>query len=285
MPEDLLLEELKAHLQDTDTYEIQDKDDHEKYFTIQLHAVQDAIIFFKQPKLLIENPSKRYIYFLPKIHKELCNWRSRLHPKMRPIVSDTNSVMFNLAKHILPTLQSLERNIKTLITSSLAVAYNIENLNRKNGPNYTTQLATIDVESLFTKIPLDRLLDIVNSLCHKHLPFTHNIEKLMYYLKSIINFNTFQINNTFCLQKVGLPMGGPSNGTLANIYLGHLERNMSNFSGAILFLRYMDDILLIIDGNNLVLQNFISLLRSTYNLSITASYNKQFLFLLNFANI
>jgi hypothetical protein len=141
LPEEILLAELNIHLQDTETYDIISEDKYQQIFDTQLKAVQDAIRFYQNPKLLPDKPSIRYIYFLPKTHKELADWRTHLHPKMRPIVSDTNSVTCKLAKHILPLLQILEAKIESTITSSLSVAYNIENRNAYNSPTRSTQMA------------------------------------------------------------------------------------------------------------------------------------------------
>ena len=62
-------------------------------------------------------------------------------------------------------LQKIERNLSTTVTSSLAVAHNIADLNkilatRTNLPTLIL-LAPIYVESLFTRIPQPQLLTIV----------------------------------------------------------------------------------------------------------------------------
>jgi hypothetical protein len=104
LEESTLQNELCIHLQDTDTYEQIPPEIHSSYMNIQLQSIQDAVIYYRDPKLLPLKPSMRYIYFLPKIHKEFSEWRTMFHPKMRPIVSDTGSVTYHLARRLLPTL-------------------------------------------------------------------------------------------------------------------------------------------------------------------------------------
>jgi hypothetical protein len=97
----------------------------------------------------------------------------------------------------------------------------------------------------------------------------------MNYLKTIIKCNIFQVNENYCLQKIGLPMGGPLSGTLANIYLGVLEKYVVNIPQICLYNRYMDDILLIANFSDEDLNDFLTTLQRTYGLRITSNHNKQ----------
>jgi hypothetical protein len=270
-----LRRELATHLKDSETYQIISIKENLHYVSIQLKAVQDAVNFYGQRLLLVVKPSNRYIYFLPKIHEDIQDWRSTLHPKMRPIISDTCSITSKLAKHILPHLQYIESKINSTVTSSLAVVDNIAVLNETKPFTNTTQIATIDVESLFTKIPQSHLLDIVNASLLNYFDTSEKKQKFMHYLQTIISFNTFQVNDNFCLQKIGLPMGGPLSGTLANIYLGFTEKSIIDNPGILLYNRYMDDILVICNFSDKEIEKFILTLQSTVQLNMTASYNKQ----------
>jgi hypothetical protein len=70
-------------------------------------------------------------------------------------------------------------------------------------------------------------------------------------------------------------MGGPLSGTLANIYLGFMERRVITIPQILLYNRYMDDILVICNYSDQELEQFINQLHSAINLKITASYNKE----------
>jgi hypothetical protein len=69
-------------------------------------------------------------------------------------------------------------------------------------------------------------------------------------------------------------MGGVLSGTLANIYLGFMERDIYKLPDILIYNRYMDDILLICNYSSSDLTNFISYLKSTFGLNITASHNR-----------
>jgi hypothetical protein len=184
------------------------------------------------------------MYFLPKIQKPRQDWRNSFHPKMRPIISDTNSITSNLAKHLLPTLQTLERIFSVTVTSSIAVSSSIQTVNYQLN-EINPLLATVDVESLFTKIPQDHLMDIIETLLTRHFPSTFDRQSFLHFLSIIITFNTFMVDEKYYLQRIGLPMGGSLSGTLANIYLGYLEENLTFHPDLILYQRYMDDILIL----------------------------------------
>jgi hypothetical protein len=274
IPEDKVLKEMHLHLSDNTTYKLLTPDEHQYYVNYQHNIINEAVVFYKKPQLMIENPSLRYIYFLPKTHKAITDWRSPLHPKMRPIVSDTNSITYNLAKHLLPYLQQIEKTFPTAVTSSLVVSLNVCKLNGSSQITEHSKVITMDVESLFTKIPQEKLLQIVNHYISNIFPPSSDTkDKFMHFLQSIINYNTFQVNTMFYLQRIGLPMGGPLSGTLANIYLGHMEKELSSLPDLQLYNRYMDDILVICTLNANDLEQFINKLQVTYDLKITASYN------------
>jgi hypothetical protein len=191
---------------------------------------------------------------------------------MRPIVSDTNSMTHNLSKYLLPTLQGLEHKIKSCIPSSLAVVANIANIN-SSMPSFKPNLATIDVESLFTNICQEKLLDIVNVLLIEDNMNDDKRHHFIKYLSIIVKYNTFQVNDSLCWQKIGLPMGGVLSGCLANIFLGFLEEDLHKLPGLALYQRYMDDILIITNFSNTQLTDFIDKLKTSFNLSITSSAN------------
>jgi hypothetical protein len=115
------------------------------------------------------------------------------------------------------------------------------------------------------------------SLLKQHLPtvcssYSESLT-ILSFLQPIIKYNTFFANNTFYLQNVGLPMGGCLSGSLANIYLGFLEETfISKYtSSLLLYTRYMDDILIILDTDSLPLHEFLTQLKDTFQLSITSS--------------
>jgi hypothetical protein len=192
---------------------------------------------------------------------------------MRSIVSNAARITYNLARYFLAPLQCVERSFKTTCFSSLCVAYDINKLNTRKEISGGTLLATLDVESLFTKIPHQNLLSVLKNVMPNVLQDEAVYERYMHYLSSIIERHTFKASGCYYLQKFGLPMGANLSGTLANIYLGVLEENLSNKPGVLLYKRYMDDILIIKNYDEIEFMNFLEEVKSNIKLNITSSFN------------
>ena len=199
---------------------------------------------------------------------------------MRPIISDHRSVTSLLSTKLLPNLQKIEHSLSSTVTSSLQVAHIInqvnETISKRRIDCSQIYLATIDVDSLFTRIPQMKLLSIISQeLDNQHILQDDEKEHFMKYLRVIINHNTFRVHDDFYLQTVGLPMGGGLSGTLANIYLGVLERVLIINSKILTFTRFMDDILMVSTFTEEEMDLFINNLELIYELPLTASFNRK----------
>jgi hypothetical protein len=134
-------------------------------------------------------------------------------------------------------------------------------------------LTAMDVESLFTNIPQEPLLRIIQEYITELFHKEDEQKIYMDILRNLINFNTFQADNKFFLQKIGLPMGHPLSGTLANIYLGYMEKNVILKPEILCFMRYMDDAFLVTNFQEQNLLEFINELSNQYQLKVTAFHS------------
>jgi hypothetical protein len=277
-PRYIFEKEVSIHLHDTDTYTEITEEEFNHTTNLQLQTIREAIIFYKNPLLLPNERRDKYLYFLPKVHKPLSEWRENYHPKMRPILSTSGTLMQPLERHLLPTLQRLETTFSTITVSSLAVSHHISQFNRTVNLTGKALLATIDVESLYTKIPLDKLWDIIVKLMENSIPNETERHYYLHFLSIIIHHNTFKVNQRYYHQKTGVPMGGILSGVLANLYLAYLEQQVL-YSHPIysdylyIFQRYVDDILIVSTLNEIELNEFINILSNSYNLRLTSTSN------------
>jgi hypothetical protein len=274
------LEEFNLHLLDTTTYTQITPQHATDIQNCLIQTVKQASLFFNDSTLFVASPKPRYFYLLPKIQKPLNLWRIPFfHPKCRPIISDVTSCTFKLSKRLLSYTQRLEHKLSTVALSSLNIVSFFEHNptlqptfnNFSNHPNLV--LATCDVESLFTKIPLDNLLSLLNHNLPSVCSNPDECSTILSFLHSIITNNTFFGRGQFYLQKIGLAMGACMSSSLANIYLGFLEsRILRHFSPPVLlYKRYMDDIFILINNEQNLLETFLSFLHNTFNLTITSS--------------
>ena len=152
------------------------------------------------------------LYGLPKVHKP--------NVPLRPILSAYNTSNFNLAKYLVPKLAHLTTNTFTVKNSYTFANEIVTNDNTNN------IMCSFDVESLFTNIPLDEVIEI----CLKQLfpdPSTkfHNFSKNQFkYLLELSVKNTYFIFNGELYEQIdGVAMGSPLGPTLANIFLCYYE--------------------------------------------------------------
>lgn len=111
-------------------------------------------------------------------------------------------------------------------------------------PNY--KLISLDVVSLFTKIPKELVYEAVHKKWSKIQKFT-SLPKAEFLagLKLVMEECFFQFNGAFYKQIFGSPMGSPSSPVFADLILEILQEEVIRKLGFNLpfFIRYVDDIL------------------------------------------
>ena len=207
-------------------------------FLLQFKSNFDSKTF----NFLRADPNARIpiFYLLPKIHK----------PNIpgRPIISGCGSPTDNLSAfvdyHIKPLVKSLPAYIKDT-NHFLNLIFSIPTPLPKD-----TLLATIDVKSLYTNIPIDEgvsaSLDGLMDLRGDDWPLLPIIYQLMIF---ILKHNYFVFRDEFYLQKHGTAMGTKMAPSFANIFMGALEGSFfDSIPVAMLpysWKRFIDDIFLI----------------------------------------
>jgi hypothetical protein len=274
-PASLLRKESLTHLNDLETYLAIPASRFRAIVRIQNNLILQAIKYFSDPSLLNPHPTPCSFFLLPKLHKPPQVWRTPFcEPKTRPIVSSAGSPTYFLAKKLLPYLQKLESLYPSIATSSLDIIYYFQEFHRTNKKNII--MATLDVESLFTKIPLNKLLYILSITLPKVSRSQAEANTIHHFLSSIIKYNVIYAFDKYYLQMQGLPMGGSLSGSLANLYLAYLEQAiLAKYATSILlYKRYMDDIFIIYQGFDHHFQLVIDDLQSVFNLPLTSCISK-----------
>ena len=187
------------------------------------------------------------LYGLCKVHKGV--GPDGDSPPFRPILSAINTPSYKIAKFLVPMLSSLTKN-KYVSKDSFDFAKNV----REQNPELF--MASFDVDSLFTNVPLDETIDIsVKKLFgrkKKYKGFTkENFKKL---LSFAVKDSFFIFNGTYYKQVDGVAMGSPLGPTLANIFLCHweeiwIQKCPKQFKPEY-YNRFMDDTFLLFSSEN-----------------------------------
>ena len=149
---------------------------------------------------------------------------------------------YKLCKFLVPVLEPLTSNEYTL-KNSHALAHALKSL-KFNHPVY---MASFDISSLYTCIPLDETTDIcIRNLIDEDGIFINlNSEELSTMLNLATINSVFYFNKVLYEQTDGMAMGSCLGPSMANIFLCHhediwLQNCPSNFK-PIYYRRYIDD--------------------------------------------
>ena len=155
-----------------------------------------------------------YFVWSTKVHKTVINNT----PQFRPILSAINTPVDKLAKYLVLNLPPLPVNDYT-VKDSFTFAKEIINF------DHNLFMASLDVESLFTNIPVDESIkNAVDDLFSSNM-YRGKLSKseLYYLLKLATSESSFIFDNILHQQIDGVAIGFPLRATLANAFLCHYE--------------------------------------------------------------
>ena len=232
------IQQCMVHLTDTNTYRPTTH-----YPTDQIHKLPHRLQTTNSKTLyLSENPHKPrtpLFYGIPKIHKKY----TRL-PPLRPIISQTASILSLSAQLIDHILQPLACSYPDYLHNSTATLQNL------HVPDDAI-LVAVDVDSLYPSFPN---LNALTLFTKKHLYLlTFDPNLIMRLLHTNINYNYFTFDNLTFQQIKGTAMGAVFSPTIANIFMSTILRDFLSTQSTtpLLITRYIDDIFIIWPlGNN-----------------------------------
>ena len=260
-------------------------------------------------KLVVSNESRKlpHIYWLPKLHKNPIKFRFIIaapNCSIKPL-SQTITKIFKLFYR-----QIEKYNSKSYFYSFIKTFWVIQNnedvitsIRRLNKRNSIRSISTFDFSTLYTKIPHDKLLQVLYELvdfcfqggtheqlsiskngarwvskCNrKGLRFSRQLVKDA--LKYLLDNCYFTFGESVFKQIVGIPMGSDPAPFFANLFLYHYEsmwvRNLkkTNVQKARKFrhtFRFIDD-LVAINDDNLFMNNFANIYPPELELNLEAS--------------
>ena len=200
------------------------------------------------------SPPARF-YGLPKIHKANC--------PMCPIVSACGTSTYNLAKYLTKILKVYIGHSSSFVKDSKDLMDKLQSIKLQDNE----ELVSFDVSALFTSIPVNQTLDVINQLIILHqtdMDFKYKVGKAWYevadhldredviaLLKVVLNKCVFSFQGKFYKQLHGVAMGSPCSPVVANIYKEYFEKRALGPELPVSFtintwLRYADDVLTIV---------------------------------------
>ena len=181
----------------------------------------------------------------------------------RPILSAIGTPTYSLAKFLVPILSSITINEYT-VRDSFAFADEILQ------QDSNLFMASLDVESLFTNIPLKETIGIcVNNLFADENSFVNGLPKNEFrkLLELAATESFFLFNDIYYKQIDGVAMGSPLGPTLANAFMCHFEKKWLEECPQeykpLFYRRYVDDIFVLFSSSE-HLTSFLSFMNSRH---------------------
>jgi len=230
-----------------------------------ISAANNSTDSFKLQKLM-GRYEPGYIYGNPKIHKRL------IDPPLRPIISQIGTVTYDLSK-----------KLNSLIVKYMPRKYSVKSsyeflsLLRSKHPGDNI-LASLDVENLFTNVPVQETIDIIIHNVYNHgtlQPPTIPADILRQLLFICTTRTPFRsVNGELFVQREGVSMGSALGPTFADYYMCNLENSTFENQPELkpdIYVRYVDDCFLLVNNEHILSQikntfESNSVLKFTYEL-------------------
>ena len=175
------------------------------------------------------------MYGLAKVHKQVTNGV----PKFRPILSAIGTCSYKLAKFFVPFLADICKNEYT-ITDSFQFGKTVLE------QDSTLYMGSLDVEALFTSLPLVETLDITVNEMFKTQTTIAGLNKDEF--RTLLEYASYEpwfiFDEKYFQQIDGVSMGSPLGPSLANIFMSYHERrwlqNCPEQFKPVFYRRYVD---------------------------------------------
>ena len=206
-------------------------------------------------------------YLLPKIHKDGNPGR----PVVSSIECHTSKISEFVDHHLQPVVQetlSYVKDTNDFLNKLEICSSEIDN---------NTILVTMDVKSLYTNIPNDEGIRATRTFLTR-AGKSSLIPVINKFLWLILTLNNFIFNCINYLQLNGVSMGTKCAPNYANLFMAHFEETYiyPRIQGkSLLYLRYIDDVLVIWKATRQELDDFIEEINSVHNtIKFDVSYSK-----------
>ncbi|XP_050299987.1 uncharacterized protein LOC126738616 isoform X1 [Anthonomus grandis grandis] len=237
------------------------------------------------------NPQLRYFLSanntnVPKLYGLLKVHKSDIPASMpiRPVVAYTNSPTYKLAKwlnnHLITTIDC---HFPYTIKNNIQLVDKIKDIIIPENAFFIS----LDVTNLFTNIPIFEVVDIIKNKLFNSTLTNIETQEIINILEICLKQNFFNFDNETYIQEDGLAMGSPLSPLLADTFMNHFESNniLNNnpyLSNILYYYRYVDDCILLWNGNKQHLSDFLSFINNIHpkiKFTLEVEINKTITFL------
>lgn len=240
MGRDWYMQECYRQLGDTATYKEMPAFDVEKIrdATFRVLKRMRATLPYNESSWLFAETNKcgalPKFYILPKLHK--------VPVKGRPIVASCGWLTTPLSQWCSHKLNAIVAQLPTVLKDTGDLIARLRAISLP--PNAEILMSTIDVESLYTSIPVDDAIIALHYMCKDALPSEvyENVGNAVHF---VLAHNYISFDGKVFHQVKGLAMGTPLAPPVANIFMAYLEKRLFMRHPEVhphIYVRFLDDI-------------------------------------------
>lgn len=270
---DWYLAECVKHLQSKNYFKYEDAPDTTELLEDVLGKFDELKLPEKFRKFVHAKTESQYPRFhvIPKVHKN--PWGSR------PIVPSHSWITSRMSEVADSLLRPLLLEFPWVVDSTKEVLQQVQRQIRY--PESDVWLVTGDVEAFYTNVPIVQSSREIGSLWKKFkqgAEVSHDDVKQL--LLIIMSYNFFEHDGDVYRQQEGVAMGTSCAPLVANLYAALKERRngvhrlRSTVGKLLLYVRYIDDILLIFRGSEKELMEYLAKDAQLDGLNISWSYSR-----------
>ncbi|CAF1936052.1 unnamed protein product [Rotaria magnacalcarata] len=203
----------------------------------------------------------------PKLHK--------VNHSMRLITCSRNTIQSSISTFAFSFIKELRTTIDNSMNNASEFVTKITKINMEEDEN----LASLDVQDMFTNIPLTSAVDLVINRIENSTTFNEStlsktdLKKLL-----ILSFsnNSTEFNKKIYKQKRNLPMGNCLSPILADLYLDdYISKHLSKVNREQKLFRYVGNILIITKMTHIELNKYVEELNQIKsNIGFTTEFEK-----------
>jgi hypothetical protein len=217
------IKEANRQLSDTNFYVEKDIDPSERHIStikkvldkmLRSQEIDQSTYSYVLPTL--EDTRTAKFYFLPKIHKKKVTGR--------PIISGNGCPTERISAFVDEHIKEFVKDLPSYVKDTKDFINKIESFK----PKKESILVTMDVSSLYTNIPNhEGLVATQQTLMNKYKGKV-SLRNIINLMTCVLHMNNFEFNGKSYLQINGVAMGTKLAPSLANIFMGHLEKKTSS---------------------------------------------------------